>query len=222
MYRNRVTTDDTLILLDRLMKKILFFGMATVLMATMLTGCQKVNSNECRIHGTISEQYNDKRIFLVPLMGPQTAQFVDSIEVKNGHFEFVTDTVMMAKILVDYHYRMGAEPLLVVTEPGDVQVTIGDVSDAAGTPQNDSLSKWKLATQRHNFDRAALRRDGKAREADSLHLAYKHLTRRMAASMQGTVLGDWLAARYPLTYKRQYPDGRVVTINADTNEEVAE
>jgi len=27
---------------------------------------------------------------------------------------------------------------------------------------------------------------------------------------------------YPLTYVRKYPDGRSVTINADTNEEIAE
>lgn len=203
------------------MRKNFVLSMAAVLTATMLSGCLKT-PNECRIHGTISEQYNDKRIFLVPLEGPQTEEFVDSYVVKNGHFKFVSDTVMMAKIMVEAHHRRGAEPLLVVTEPGDVEVTIAVVSDAKGTPQNDSLEKWRQSTRRHNYDRAALRRDGKAHEADSLHLAYKQMVRRMAASMQGTVVGDWLAERYPKTYKRKQANGRVVTIDADTREEVAE
>jgi hypothetical protein len=36
------------------------------------------------------------------------------------------------------------------------------------------------------------------------------------------VLGNFLNSLYPLTYKRQLPDGRIVTMNADTNEEIAE
>ena len=58
--------------------------------------------------------------------------------------------------------------------------------------------------------------------ADSFHLVYKNYTRQMAKNLQGTVLGDFLEQMYPLTYKREYPDGRTVTINADTNEEIPE
>jgi hypothetical protein len=36
------------------------------------------------------------------------------------------------------------------------------------------------------------------------------------------VLGDFLKDLYPLTYKRQMPDGRIVTMNADTNEVIEE
>lgn len=35
-------------------------------------------------------------------------------------------------------------------------------------------------------------------------------------------LGDFLKGLYPLTYKRKFPDGRIVTMNADTNEEIPE
>ena len=44
----------------------------------------------------------------------------------------------------------------------------------------------------------------------------------MAKNMEGQTLGDFLKDMYPLTYKRKYPDGRTVTINADTNEEIPE
>ena len=207
------------------MRKILL-GMAVALTVIMMTGCGKsqsaVEGGQCRIHGTISQQYNDKRIFLVPLTGPQTAEYVDSIEVKDGKFEFTTDTLMMAKILVDYHYRMGVQPLLVVTEPGDVQVTIGEISSATGTPQNDSLQQWKMATETHNSQLMQLRQQSKDEQADSVHQVYKRYTRQLAKNLEGTLLGDFLGSLYPLTYKRQNADGRIVTINADTNEEIAE
>lgn len=199
--------------------------MAMCLAATLFSGCNRTassNDGTCRIHGSIPAQYNDKRIFLVPLYGPKTAEFVDSIEIKDGKFEFTTDTLMMAQILVDYHFRLGVQPLLVVTEPGDVQVIIDAVSHATGTPQNDSLEQWKQATEIHNASLAQLRREGKDQEADSLHLAYKQLTRRMAENIKGTLLADFLSNLYPKTYVRKYPDGREVTINADTNEEITE
>jgi hypothetical protein len=58
-------------------------------------------------------------------------------------------------------------------------------------------------------------------EADRRQQDYKQLTRTMAENCEGTLLGEFLANRFPKTYKRQYPDGREVTINADTNEEVS-
>jgi len=195
------------------------------LSALSFIGCKQsasTNPNDCRIHGTIPAEYNDKRIFLVPLYGPKTAEYVDSIEIKDGKFEFTTDTLMMAKILVDYHYRMGVEQLLVVTEPGDIQVIIDTVSHSSGTPQNDSLEYWKGITERHRLQQLQLRQEGKKELADSLHLAYKNLTRKLAENMKGTVVGEFLGGLYPKTYQRVYPDGREVTINADTNEEIAQ
>lgn len=214
------------------MKKILLLLPALIL---MLSSCKE--SNVCRIHGKVAnEQLNGKRIFLVPLFGPQTAEYVDSIEVKDGKFEFETDTTMMAKILMDYHFRIGVQTLLVVTEPGDLEVTIDSVSFGHGTPLNDSLQAWKELTEHHNREYALYSRtirmlqernltDKAAKikqEGDSVHLAYKNRTRQMAANNKGTVLGDFLVELYPLTYKRQMPDGSVVTMNADTNEPISE
>ena len=57
-------------------------------------------------------------------------------------------------------------------------------------------------------------------EADSLHLAYKRYTRQLAANLREGVLHDFLENLYPLTYQKQMPDGRIVTVNADTHEEM--
>ena len=218
------------------MKKILLCFVAVAAM-TMIISCQPKNSKECRIHGIVAdEKFEGKRIFLIPFYGPKTAETVDSMEIKDGKFEFTTDSAKLYKILIDLRFRRGIQPLLVIGEPGDVKVIIDSVSHAVGTPQNDSLEKWKVRTEMHNRELGKMRKfivDLKkqgdtvqakyiAQRADSFHLVYKNYTRRMAKNMEGQTLGDFLKDMYPLTYKRKYPDGRTVTINADTNEEIPE
>lgn len=214
------------------MKRILFFSVVA-LVAIVFTGCQK--SGVCQIHGTVvGEQYEGKRIFLVPFSGPATAETVDSVEIRDGQFEFTPDSMQMYKILLDYHYRFGTQPLIVVAEPGDIQVTIDTVSSAGGTPQNDSLQVWKELTERHRKEYGALNRLALAKrqqndtieaaklqeQAHQVHLVYKNRSRAMAANMEGTILGEFLKGMFPLTYQRRMPDGKIVTMNADTNEPV--
>ena len=222
----------------RMGKKVLPFYIFTFL---LLSACQEGNDGKCYIEGTVNgEQYEGKRIFLVPLKGPTTAEYVDSVEIKDGKFAFIKDfskdTIQMYKILLDYHYRMGLQPLIIVSEPGHVEVTIDSVSHAVGTPQNDSLEQWKVQTEIHNMQLAKMRSniaDLKKRgdtvqakylqqRTDSFHLVYKNYTRQLAKNLKEGVLHSFLQELYPLTYKRQYPDGRIVTINADTNEEIPE
>lgn len=223
------------------MKKILLCMLSAVA-GTMLLSCQQtVNDGKCHIEGVVNgEQYEGKRIFVVPLFGPKTAEYVDSMEITDGKFhftkDFTKDTVQMYKILLDYHYRLGVQPLLIVGEPGTVNIVIDSVSHATGTPQNDSLEQWKVRTEIHNAQLGKMRKNivslqkqGDSvqakyiqQRADSFHLVYKNYTRQMAKNLSGTVLGDFLKSFYPLTYKRKYPDGRVVTMNADTNEEIPE
>lgn len=218
------------------MRKILlcFIALAAV---TMMFSCQSANNGKCRINGVVNgEQYEGKRIFLVPMYGPKTAEYVDSMEITNGQFHFEPDSAQMYKILLDYHYRFGLQPLLIVGEPGTIEVIIDSISHATGTPQNDSLEKWKVQTEIHNMQLAKMRKNiadlqmkgdtvqaqYQAQRADSFHLAYKNYTRRLAKNLKEGVLYDFLKEMYPLTYQRKYPDGRVVTINADTNEEIKE
>lgn len=210
--------------------------MAVVALA-IIQGCQEPNDGKCHIRGVVNgEQYEGKRIFLVPMNGPKTAEYVDSVEIKDGKFEFTPDSVKMYKILLDYHYRFGLQPLLVIGEPGEVKVSIDTVSHATGTPMNNALEQWKVRTEQHNLQMSLMRRnidelnkkgdkaqaDYLKQRADSFHLVYKDYTRQMAAGCEGTVLGDFLKDLFPLTYKRKMPDGRIVVMNADTNEEIPE
>ena len=222
------------------MKKILLCFMAVVA-ATMFYSCQQEGSKECRIQGVVNgEQYEGKRIFLVPMNGPKTAEYVDSMEIKDGKFffskDFSKDTMQMYKILLDYHYRFGVQPLIIVGEPGTINITIDTISHAVGTPQNDSLEKWKVRTEIHNRELGKMRRfiaelqmrgdsaqaNYITQRADSFHLVYKNYTRRLADNMKEGVLHDFLKELYPLTYKRRLTDGTIKTFNADTNEEIAE
>lgn len=197
-----------------------------IMAATVLTfaACSKTGeqaTGACRIHGVATApQLEGKKIFLVPLTGPQTMETVDSVVITGGRFEFTTDTAMMAKIIIDYHFRFGYQPLLVVTEPGDVQVVIDTISSAKGTPQNDSLQRWKVVTEEHNRQVGSLRKAGMKAQADSVHLGYKKYTRRLADNMESGLLHDFLQSLYPLTYKKAMPDGSYIIINADTNEEI--
>ena len=219
------------------MKKSLFGVIVAVVSLTMIGCGEETNDGKCHIRGVVNgEQYEGKRIFLVPFTGPATAETVDSMEITNGEFHFDPDTVQMYKILLDYHYRFGLQPLIVVGEPGLIKVSIDSVSHATGTPQNDSLEQWKQRTEMHNHRMGLMRKEiadlkmrGQTAEseqlkqrADSFHLAYKNMTRQMAEDMKEGVLHEFLKGLYPLTYKRKMPDGRIVTMNADTNEEIPE
>lgn len=108
-------------------------------------GCSERNTKtECRIHGIVTDKSKEgKKIFLVPLTGLQDAAHVDSTVISGGKFEFTADTAEMKVIRLDYHFRDNVQELLVVSEPGDVYVTIGSNSTTSGTPQNDSLQVWK-------------------------------------------------------------------------------
>ena len=215
------------------MKKL--FGL--ILLAGALAGCNQkpAVSGECVIKGTVNEpSLEGKRIFLVPLEGPNVAAYVDSFDIKDGKFEFHKDTVMMAKILMDYHYRFNTQTLLVVTDPGTVEVVIDSISSAKGTPQNDVLQRWKEITEVHNSQMGFIRQNmNEAKKTgdsqrqnslkmrgDSIHLAYKQASRAMAKEMDDCVLKDFLDKMFPLTYKRKMPDGTVVEMDADTHQPV--
>lgn len=206
----------------------------TLCVVLMVMGCGGKSESGCHITGTVDDlSLNGTRIFLVPFTDSR-AEVVDSVVISDGKFEFSRDTLMLAKIIMDYHYRENVQTLLVVCEPGEVAVRMGVVSSASGTPQNDSLQRWKEATEKYNLQvvplikdmRDAKKRGDKAAEDtlrqkyDSVRLGYKHFSRRMAANMPQTVLGDFLNQSFPKTYQREYPDGMVVEFDADTNQPI--
>ena len=207
------------------MKRI-FYGVLTLLAIAVFMACGQGEKNgSCRIHGTVDDsRLNGKQIFLVPLED-NSAEAVDSVYIRDGKFEFVTDTCHMAQIIMDYHFRDG---LLVVTEPGDITVHIGKVSSASGTRGNDSLEVWKQATERHTREMATFRqaaaemsKTDAARakqleaQADSVHKAYKQYTRQLATQVGEGALSTFLGSLYPTSYPKRMPDGTVVTVTEE-------
>lgn len=174
-----------------------------------LVGCQN-ETGLCRIHGTIeSAQWDGKRIFLVPMFGPKDAARVDSLVIENGKFEFEVDTAEMKIIRVDYHYRMGTQDLLVITEPGDVNVMIGGISTGGGTPQNDSLQVLKDRWQEINDAYAKVRQRAQAEGSDQIMMTEgKAIQQEMvdfniafAQRQPDGILKEFLNKMYPYTAK---------------------
>lgn len=190
------------------MKKIFaitVLGLLTVVSMVVMAGCQSPNKQLCRIHGKMeSGRWDGKKIFLVPMFGLQDAAHVDSVVIKDGTFEFAVDTVEMKVIRVDYHYRDGVQDLLVVSEPGDVEVTIGANSITSGTPQNDSLQVWKDQMMKFNRDYAELRMRAKQAGSDQILMTegkevqkeFVKFNKDFSARMTPGVFKDFLKRMY--------------------------
>lgn len=57
---------------------------------------------------------------------------------------------MPARVPIDMRVRYGTQDLLVVTEPGVINVVIVTVSSGSGTPQNEALQTWKELKDDHD------------------------------------------------------------------------
>lgn len=175
------------------MKKIIIMLLAG---AVMLASCTQEKGYV--IYGTVSNpELEGAQVFLVPLENA-VKETIDSVVIHNQMFEFRGTEEKMADIRIERYKRYGNENLLVVTEPGETFVTIGQVSSGRGTPQNDSLQVWKNLTMQYYQQSGSLRKQGMKAEADALREAYVARTRQMASNVgKGTTLGDFLDSRYP-------------------------
>lgn len=126
------------------MKKIIF----TLFAAAILASCNHSHhSNEYVIHGTVaSHELEGAKVYLVP-MGDVTKENLDSTYIHNQFFEFRGTQERVVDIRLERRKRLGVETLLVITEPGEIYVTLGQTSTGRGTPQNDSIQVWKHLTQ---------------------------------------------------------------------------
>ena len=211
------------------MKKILFACVIT-LMTLALGGCKsekRIVTGKCHIMGTINPKFNGKKIFLFPMTRPAPMETVDSMVVADGKFEFTADTCDLRVIRVDYHFRIGVQDLLVVTEPGDLVVNIDSISSCKGTPQNDSLQAWKERTERFNMECQPFMIDGRNAEKkgdittaeamkaklESMRRDYRRASNAMGERMTGTSLGDFLLKQFPKTYKKKMPDGSIKDVD---------
>lgn len=150
------------------------------------------------IYGTVSNpDLEGAQVFLVPIENA-VKETIDSVSIHNQMFEFRGTEEKMAEIRIEMYKRYGNENLLVVTEPGETFVTIGQVSSGRGTPQNDSLQVWKNLTKQHYQQTGSLIRQGRNDEAKTLRESYVARTRQMASNVGSeSTLGIFLNSRFP-------------------------
>ena len=200
---------------------------AVVMLALVVVSCStSTHDSVCHIKGIANSKFNGKKIFLVPINGPATMETVDSVVVEDGKFEFFSSVAEMKVIRIDYHFRTGVQDLLVVSEPGELEVVIDSVSSCKGTPQNDSLQQWKDLTERFNKECVPFRITGMNAEKsgdmkvaeqmksklDSLRNDYRRRSHYLGSNMKEGTLHDFLLKQFPKTYKKKMPDGKIVEL----------
>ena len=176
------------------MKKIII---ALIAGTALLASCAEQEKGYV-IYGTVSNpDLEGAQVFLVPLENA-TKETIDSVYISNQMFEFRGTEEKIADIRIERYKRYGNDNLLVVTEPGETFVTIGQVSSSRGTPQNDSLQVWKNLTMQYNQQVSSLRRQGRKEEAAALRESYIDRTRRMASNVgKESTLGVFLNSCFP-------------------------
>lgn len=179
--------------------------------AALLTACGggAARSGECHIHGELSsDKWDGQYIFFVPMYDKESVG-VDSVKIKGRTFDFTTAKSCVSDIRLSWRTRYGTQNLLVVYEPGEVNVRIDSVSSGGGTPLNDSLEAWKERSERYSAAAEALRRaaqnfgvagDSAAAQAmkEQARAArddYREATVRLADATEGTPLADFLNIR---------------------------
>ena len=166
--------------------------------AALLTSCSQ--NKEYVIHGTVNDpNLEGAKIYLVPLENA-TVETIDSVYVENQSFEFRGTEEKIADIRIERRRRLGMQNLLVITEPGEIYVTIGRVSSSGGTAQNDSLQVWKDLTKEYHQTSSDLIRQGRRGEVKAVREAYVARTRQMAANLgHKSTLGIFLNGRFKET-----------------------
>ena len=171
------------------------------ILAALLCAClfSCTPADQYRIHGRVtSNDLEGIQIFLVPV-GHEEPENVDSVKIHNHEFAFKGRKHWMCTLRLDRHHRDKGQNLLVVTEPGDIFVTIGPDSSGGGTPLNDSLQVWKDLTIQNNQERNRWMNAGRKDLADSSRAAYRDRTRQMALAVgEESILGEFLLNMYPL------------------------
>ena len=179
------------------MRKLMIAAAASMMI--LLPSCNKTYT----IHGTVTDpKLEGAQIFLVPVEGPATHETVDSVYIKDFQFTFKGTKEQMADLRIEMSKRIGTQNLLVVTEPGDIYVSVGAISSGFGTPQNDSLQVWKELTEKKNKDFQYQAGNPDKEEAKAvrrqLYEDYKARTQQLAHNTgDSTTLGKFLNKIYP-------------------------
>lgn len=181
------------------MKKV-FPAMAAAL---ILAACSS-NDKQFNIYGTCTiPELEGACIFLVPELEKviePTKENLDSTFIVDGKFEFHGKVERMSDLRIERYKRIGVQNLLVVTEPGDIFVTIGPESSGYGTPQNDSLQVWKDLTEKYWTQYREIASEGSVERRDSLTSAYYERMRQMVSGLDpDSQLTAFFHKRFPKT-----------------------
>ena len=142
-----------------------------LLLALCTVGCKP--SVTMTIRGTAPIECEGLNVYLVPQPYPKAEQ-VDSTVIRDGRFEFEVDAaeVRMCDITISRKSPVPFQRLLVMIEPGELEVEIGEVSMGGGTQLNDELAEWKrvLSTAGNRADelRAEIAKQSDKAVIDSL------------------------------------------------------
>lgn len=180
-----------------------------VFAALMMMGCVG-KGGKCVINGTMpNDNYEGKYMFLVPMKNPDSVG-VDSVLIKDRKFTFTTEKNVLAVLRVGWRFRYGLEDLLVVCEPGNVEVVIDSVSSGRGTENNNYLQEWKVRTQTHRAMYGQMMRacrdmvnqgdtvsaNALKLKADSVNNEYKIFTKDLANKLNEGPLKEFLGRMY--------------------------
>lgn len=176
------------------MKKIIFTAAVTLLLVSC-TG----NKGDFSIYGTVTNpDLEGACIYLVPMLEEVILpgrENLDSTFIKDGKFEFHGNVERISDLRLERYRRIDVQNLLVVTEPGTINVTIGKESFGGGTPQNDSLQVWKELNAQLRQEMAVA---GGKEERDALHKKFKTRTQELAHNCgDGSTLAEFLFHLYP-------------------------
>ncbi len=178
--------------------------LSAILFFLLVYSCQSEKESYC-IKGELpTEEYNGEWIYLAPVKNASLKN-IDSVRITGKEFTFKGNEESMKIIRMRILLRHKFQELLVVTEPGTIQVVIDSVSSAKGTPKNEDLQNWK--EKKMDYDKQQqillkqLRENSSANsndlqnKQDSLKQDFQLYTIKLLKRQKGSVLGDFL---YPL------------------------
>ena len=133
----------------------------------LLISCKKDHS--FIISGNLPDsKYNGEYIYKIP-MEHYSKERVDSTLITNSSFEFKgsADSIEIFILRAQKSLsRFDLQDILIVSEPGNINVKLEERSSANGTALNDSLQKWKEGKEK--FDDSFYQLADEISKADSL------------------------------------------------------
>src|SRR5512135_1515090 len=109
-------------------------------------------SKVCSIEGRItSPEFFGSKVYLVALDAPVTRD-VDSTTAENGKFSFEikADSFAVKILRIRAKYPKIIEDLVVIPEPGKIEVVLDSISRGHGTRLNNLLQEWKIRKRIHD------------------------------------------------------------------------